>query len=147
VYVDRPVNAAPVPTPSAVERGETVEAPSSPGTHASDAPATRAISIAGSVGSGRAVGAASLAAQQELLDEARAAFGRGENDAALRAITAHERRYPDSLLSEEREALAIKVLVAGDSHAEARARGARFIERHPRSLLLPAIRDSLETIP
>jgi hypothetical protein len=142
VYVDRPSPAAPA-VASAIERHDALEGAPSPGVTASGPPASRAVTS----GSGRAVAAASLAAQQTLLDEARTAFGRGENEAALRAIAAHERRYPDSLLAEEREALAIKVLVATGRYDQARARGARFVEQHPRSLLLPAVRDSLETIP
>jgi hypothetical protein len=142
VYVDRPSPAAPA-VASAIERHDALEGAPSPGVTASGPPASRAVTS----GSGRAVAAASLAAQQTLLDEARAAFGRGENEAAMRAIAAHERRYPDSLLAEEREALAIKVLVATGRYDQARTRGARFVEQHPRSLLLPAVRDSLETIP
>jgi outer membrane protein assembly factor BamD (BamD/ComL family) len=82
-----------------------------------------------------------------LLDEARASFGRGEHEAALRTITLHERRYPDSVLTEEREALAIKALVASRNYEKAKAMGARFAERYPRSLLLPAVRDALGSIP
>jgi hypothetical protein len=141
VYVDRPVIAPPVTAD--VDAGASLEAMPS---DASAPAAANAGARGAAIGSGRAA-SASLAAQQILLDEARGALGRGENDAAWRAIATHERRYPDSLLGEEREGLAIKVLVASGRYAEAQQRGARFAERHPHSLLLPAIRDSLQTIP
>jgi hypothetical protein len=90
---------------------------------------------------------ASLAAQQALLDEARTALARGDNSAALRAVELHARRYPDSVMIEEREALAIKALVGQGSLAEARARGERFRARFPRSLLISSIDETLGTIP
>ncbi len=147
VYVDRPVNATEAPSASISEAGVTIESAPSADVPGSDGTPARALSNPGPGGSVRAAEPPSLALQQALLDEALAAFGRGENEAALRAIAAHERRYPESLLSEEREALAIKVLVARGDFTNAKARGARFTEKHPRSLLLPAVRDSLDTIP
>jgi hypothetical protein len=90
---------------------------------------------------------ASLAAQQALLDQARAALARGDDDAALQTIELHRRRYPNSIMSEEREALAIKALVGRADYAEAKTRGARFREHYPRSLLLPSIEETLATIP
>jgi hypothetical protein len=147
VYVDRPVHATESPSASVSEPDVTIESAPSADVRGPNGTAARALSNPGPGGSLRAAEPPSLALQQALLDEARAAFGRGENDAALRAIAAHERRYPESVLSEEREALAIKVLVARGDFMDAKARGTRFIEKHPRSLLLPAVRDSLDTIP
>ena len=89
----------------------------------------------------------SLTAQQALLDEARTALARGDEKAALRAIDLHARRYPDSVMTEEREALAIKALIASGNYAEARARSGRFRARYPRSLLLPSIDEALSEIP
>jgi hypothetical protein len=91
--------------------------------------------------------AASLAAQQALLDEARVALARGDNGAALRSVDLHARRYPESILTEEREALAIKALAGKGHRVEARVRGERFRTRFPRSLLLPSIDETLGTIP
>jgi hypothetical protein len=90
---------------------------------------------------------ASLAAQQALLDEARTALARGDAKAALRAIDQHTRRYPDSVMVEEREALSIKAFIASGNYAEARARSGRFRTRYPRSLLLPSIDEALSEIP
>jgi hypothetical protein len=90
---------------------------------------------------------ASLAAQQALLDEARTALARGDDGAALRAVEQHVRRYPDSVMIEEREALAIKALVGKGNYAEARVRGERFRARFPRSLLMSSIDETLGAIP
>jgi hypothetical protein len=62
-------------------------------------------------------------------------------------VELHARRYPDSVMIEEREALAIKALVGQGSLAEARARGERFRARFPRSLLISSIDETLGTIP
>lgn len=93
-----------------------------------------------------ASGAVTLAAQRDLLDGARAALGRGDYASALGAVEAHERRYPSSVLSEEREALAIKALAGTGRHGEAEARAARFRSRYPNSIMLPAIDEMLGTI-
>jgi hypothetical protein len=90
---------------------------------------------------------AGLAAQQVLLDAARAALGRGDNQSALRAIQTHLTRYPSSVLAEEREALTIKALVGLGRFADARARGARFRDHFPQSLLLQSVNETLASIP
>jgi len=90
---------------------------------------------------------ASLAEQQALLDVARAEFARSDYAATLRTLAAHSARFPRSVLSEEREALQIKALAAGDRVPEARSLAARFQTRYPRSLLLPSVKDSVGTIP
>jgi hypothetical protein len=95
----------------------------------------------------RSSGSETLAAQRALLDTARAALGRGNSAAALDALDAHQREFPNSVLSEEREALAIKALAGAGRRAEAEARGARFRSRYPNSILRPAIDDALGTIP
>jgi hypothetical protein len=90
---------------------------------------------------------ASLAEQQALLDVARAAFARSDYKATLQTLTAHSARFPKSVLAEEREALQIKALAASGRLPEARTLAARFQARHPQSLLLPSIKDSVGAIP
>jgi hypothetical protein len=92
-------------------------------------------------------GAASLGEQQALLDVARKALAQGESRAVLETLSAHSRRYPNSDLVEEREALAIKALVAAGQYAAARERGARFQQRFPSSLLAPSVTAALRSIP
>ena len=90
---------------------------------------------------------ASLAEQQALLDVARGAFAGGNYAQTLQTLASHAARFPKSVLSEEREALQIKALAASNRLPQARALAARFQTRHPQSLLLPSINDSVGAIP
>ena len=94
-----------------------------------------------------ASGMSNLAEQQTLLNQARAALAKGDYLAALQAVELHGRRYPNGIMTEEREALAIKALAGKGNYGDARARGARFRERFPHSLLLASIDEILATIP
>ena len=80
-----------------------------------------------------------LAAERALLDVARAALGRGSPEEALEAAMRHAREYPSGVLTEEREALAIRALAASGNRDAAVARASRFRSRYPKSLLLPAV--------
>jgi hypothetical protein len=88
----------------------------------------------------RVTDAASLAEQQALLDEARAALGKDDGRGALDLLGAHTRRFPESLFAEERAALTVKALASAGRRAEARARLAEFAATFPRSPLLPSLR-------
>lgn len=88
-------------------------------------------------------GARGLAAERALLDVARAGLARGAPNETLDATSRHARDYAQGVLAEEREALAIKALVATARVSEARARAARFKARFPKSLLLPAIEGAI----
>lgn len=81
-----------------------------------------------------------LGAERGLLDVARAALARGEAAEALTAVDRHGREYPDGMLVEEREALAIKALVVLRRRDEARTRAKRFEHRFPHSLMLHAVK-------
>lgn len=134
VYVDRSPPAASAPAPTA----EPIAAPlqSAPAPASAQAPASAPVS------SGE-----SLAAERALLDVARSAFGRGESDEALAALTRHERLFPVGQLAEEREALAVRSLVLAGRASEARVRAARFRKRYPASVMLPAVEASLDGAP
>jgi hypothetical protein len=84
-----------------------------------------------------------LGAERSLLDVARAALARGEAAEALAAVDRHSREYPDGVLVEEREALAIKALVALGRRDEARARAKRFEQRFPNGLMLRAVKGAI----
>jgi hypothetical protein len=91
--------------------------------------------------------ATDLAEQTAKLDLARKSFMQGQYDATLERLESHAARYPRSVLTEEREALAIKALAALGRASEARARARSFIDHYPQSFLLSSINDSLLTIP
>ncbi len=85
--------------------------------------------------------------ERALLERAHATFARGEVGQALEQLALHRRRFPNGTLTEEREALSIKVLLASDQAAAARARLTDFEQRFPRSLFLPTLRAPLERKP
>ena len=141
VYVDRPVVSA-VPVLNAPGDTPKPDAPS----NAPSVPTSSAV-VSAPVASAERTGPASLAEQQALLDVARSAFARSDYAATLDTLNAHFRRYPKSLLGEEREALEIKALAASGRSAEAKARAKRFKAQFPQSLLLPSVNDSVGAIP
>lgn len=81
---------------------------------------------------------AAVAIADELsgLEQARAAQQRGEHADALRAIAAHERKYPGSIFVEEREALRVSALGKLGRTTEARTRARAFVNRYPRSIFV-----------
>jgi hypothetical protein len=138
VYVDRVVTASasapatPIVVPAVPSAAVSAIVPSS---IPSSAPAP-------SGGDGSA-----MRAERLLVDEARTAYARGESDVALAALSRHAARYPAGALVEEREALAIRVLVDLGRYEEGRTRGRRFRVRFPKSLMLPAVEAALDSIP
>jgi len=88
-----------------------------------------------------------LAAERQLLDVARRAVTAENGAAALAAVTEHERRYPNGLLVQEREVMAVRALALLGRSDEARARADRFRSRFPSSLLLPALESGLRSLP
>ena len=72
-----------------------------------------------------------------MLGEAQRALPKNP-DLALAFVRDHERRYPDGLLGQEREAVAVSALWQIGRRDEARQRAERFAEEHPRSTYLGA---------
>jgi hypothetical protein len=88
-----------------------------------------------------------LAAEQALLDPARAALARGDGTGALQRLGLHQRRFPSGALSQEREAMAIHALVLTGDRDSARSRAASFRSQYPGSLLWPMIDATLRSPP
>jgi hypothetical protein len=91
--------------------------------------------------------ASDLEAERTLLDTARRALAGGRSEDVLQAVDDHLRRFPEGLLVEEREALAINALVLASRGDEARERAGRFVQRFPNSLLRPSVDAAIATIP
>jgi hypothetical protein len=91
--------------------------------------------------------AGDLAAERRLLGVARAALARENGVDALAACDEHARRFSAGMLAEEREAIAVQALVQSDRLEEARSRGERFRQDHPKSILLPAVLAALKSDP
>lgn len=144
VYVDRPGPAQPVlaPAPSVSElaKPEAVEATPNDVSSAVVAPSPPA-------GSARpqavAANASALARERLLLDQARKRLGQGEAAAALDLAERHLREHPAGKLGEERDAIAIRALLALGRSEEAGQRGRAFSDRYPHSLIAPALAPAL----
>ncbi|MFO0677081.1 MAG: hypothetical protein U0169_11125 [Polyangiaceae bacterium] len=132
VYVDRPVavpaEVAPTSGRPVPFRPEPSAAPLPPSPRASPTPRDSADT---------------LPAERGLLEEARRAFAVGDPERALRLTDEHATRYPDGHLAEEREALAIRSMVASGRRGAATTRADRFRARHPDSIMAPVIDDAL----
>jgi hypothetical protein len=89
----------------------------------------------------------SLEAERALLDVARHALAAGEPQAALAPLSQHGARFPDGVLVEEREALAVNALVALTRYDEARERADSFLRHYPNSLLRASVQSALAAIP
>ncbi len=150
----RPGIAAPVPRPrpAAVPPARPPVPSASPATASPRSPERRrahpvapvVAPTAGGQLEGRDV---QLAAEQTLLEAGQVALGRGDAAAALAAVEAHAREFPDGRLAEEREALGVRALLAGGHRAAALDAGRRFAARFPHSLLWPALARQLESSP
>jgi hypothetical protein len=144
VYVDRPsiVPAAPAPVfEMPVPASARPEIPAAAVVETLP-PARPAASEKGAPNS-----SSDLGAEQALLDVARTAFAQGRGEDALGPLDRHAQRYPKGILAEEREALAINVLVTLGRYDEARARSVRFLRRHPGSLLQASVEAAIGAIP
>jgi hypothetical protein len=86
--------------------------------------------------------AAELPSELSLIQQAEAARHRGVQ--ALQLLATHERLYPHGALAQEREVLAIELLLKIGKPDQARARAARFERSHPSSAHLPRVRALLE---
>ena len=144
VYVDRPVLStsaaaaataqAPTPTPSAAPTPTTASA--TPALTAVDPRGKRAASPTAGPGS-------ELARERSLLDLAREHAAHGEPALVLEQTQRHRAQFPHGKLAEEREALAIRALLALGHPNEARARAQEFRRVYPNSLLTPMIDSAL----
>ncbi len=63
---------------------------------------------------------------------------------SLARVAEHERRFPNGVLTQEREVIAVEALVRVGHHAAARTRADRFLARYPRSALRRKVEELLE---
>ncbi len=160
VVIDRQVASSPAPSPMAVSAvpGPSPVAiePAAPKVEDSAGVPVGALPSAPRVNATQVVQAPSvsptpssrgLAAERALLDVARGALARGEATEALRAADRHASEYPSGALVEEREAIAIKALVALGRNDEARRRFKEMERRFPNGLMLRAVKNAVDQAP
>lgn len=93
----------------------------------------------------RAVSA--LARERAVLDRARSALAAGEAARALEQAKRHAREFPNGILSEEREAITVNVLVRLGRYDQANQHAASFRVRYPRSLLMHSVEAAMAAVP
>lgn len=80
-----------------------------------------------------------LSSEKALIERARSALSRGDTNASLEAIRAHQKRFPNGRLNEERELIAIQALARSGQADAARARANSFRKNYPSSVFLPVV--------
>ena len=138
-----PESVAPLPLrPTPAMRDDVVDDPSreAPAPAAERAPVARPPRLARATSNGDR-----FTAGLELLQRAHAAYTRHDFSGALMLVTEHARRFPKGHLSEEREALRVRSLVALGRKDEAHRAAATFAARFPRSILLPRVEEGPES--
>jgi hypothetical protein len=143
VYVERPAVTAAAPsraeTPAAAIATESASGDPVQRVLLGSAPS---LSAAASSRTAAAPGE-QLARERTLLDVARGALEREDGAAVLRATEQHQRTYPNGVLAQEREAMAVRALVMLGRGEEARARVARFRASFRDSVLLPTLTSAI----
>jgi hypothetical protein len=86
-----------------------------------------------------------LTDERVLLDQARRQLASDEPARALVFLDQHAQRFAKGLLSEEREAMRINVLVQLGRKEEARTRGEAFAARFPNSIMGSSVRAALKS--
>ena len=86
-----------------------------------------------------------LTDERVLLDQARRQLASDEPARALIFLDQHGQRFARGLLSEEREAMRINVLVQLGRKDEAKARGEAFAARFPNSIMGSSVRAALKS--
>ena len=102
-------------------------------------PAVLALTGAAFVATSSAPAAGDVSAERLLLDEARTAFASGDYAKSLERLDRHRTRFPAGVLSEEREALAVRALAASGNKADATKRAHAFVAKYPESIMRPAV--------
>lgn len=101
--------------------------------------------VSASVSASNTDSTTSLAAERRLLDDARRALARGEPQTGLAPLELHAKRFPNGVLNEEREALAVRLLAALGNQRAALARANGFRRHFPNSLFIPAVDNAVAT--
>jgi hypothetical protein len=83
-----------------------------------------------------------LAEENRLLARARAALIDAEPERALTRLDEHARRFPDGVLSEERQALRAVALCEADRDADGEAAANAFLRAHPQAALAQRVRSA-----
>jgi hypothetical protein len=138
-----PTGGVATPLPKKIE----AKTPSTPGTDGArptrasgkDAPPGRSASLVEPVDA--------VAEEAAILRSAQAALARGDSTTALGRLDEHAQRFPHGVLGEEEVAARVLGLCAAGRASEARALGAAFLAKSPRSPLASQVKRSCASRP
>lgn len=85
-----------------------------------------------------------LSEERRMMDAARGALAADDPERALDVTRRHADRFPSGAMAEEREALAVRALLALDRLDAAQSRAAAFRRRYPESLAWPGLRARID---
>ncbi|WP_437755453.1 RNA polymerase sigma factor [Sorangium sp. So ce1389] len=136
--------APPIAAPLGAPPAARTAAMSAPATIMSAPATTPRTSTSPARSAAHVAGRHSVGPDISLLGRADAALGAGRATEALGLLERHARKYPHGPSTEQREALAVRVLLAAGRRTEAAARAERFRAAFPGSLLMPAVDAVLE---
>jgi len=148
----RPRAAPPAPAPEAapVEVAEPAPAPAiaAPAEPAPPAPAPAvAREVTAPPATDIPAGPSRLSAEVALLDRARRSLGARDVSAALAALAEYHQRFANGDLDAEADMVMIEILIAQGEIGRARALGAEFFTRFPRSPLVQRVHSLLDRLP
>lgn len=86
--------------------------------------------------------AASIQSELELIRRAQKHLHRGEDAAALALLAEHARRFPNGVLTQERDASRVSALCQAGDVVAARALAEQFLQRSPQSPFADRVRNS-----
>jgi len=139
---DRPAPSMALPTPRELPRAPTQAAPSLA------VPPQPSPALAPAPGRGVTVRpGGERAGELAVLRRAQGAYANGDYAAVVAIIDQHARRFTNGRLAEEAEALRVRSLARCGRGGEAERGLAAFARRFPHSVLLPALRRSVENEP
>lgn len=150
----RPASPSPAATAAEAERPQPAAAPPERERVPSEATASEAVPSRGSTArrgaapDGRPPAPAepapgsTLAEENRLLKQARAALVDAKPEQALARLGEHARRFPDGVLAEEREALRAVALCEAGREADGDAAAQAFLREHPQAALAERVRSA-----
>jgi hypothetical protein len=135
--------AAPVTSGLGATSASRRTSPTAPAPEPAPSPTNAGSATTGGIDSVRTT----LAEERSLVERGRAAIARRDAVSALEALSDHERTFPSGVLAEERDALRIQALALAGRGADARRRAREFAERHPNSVFLGRVDETVRALP
>lgn len=146
VYVERPVSTESVsPQPNPILNAPSPSVPTRPSEKTT--PKTESVKAGKPPPSRPVTQTSRLKEESALIDAAKSEFVQGDIEGCFKTLEQHRNRFPDGILAEEREALAIQALVRLGRPTDAQSRAKDFLTNHASSLMAPVVENAIKDIP